>query len=706
MRLLILLALLTGSLISKSQDYTMDTLNDINSKGQNYGIQEFGSKLYFISSRKHRMHASFYADSLRNTDILFKDSSSISFLPRTINSTLHEGPFTINKSNDTIVFSRSLKNNNESVSLFYSFREDTLKKWSKAIKIDIKLEASFFGHPHFGENGKFYFSSNSDDGFGGLDIYMADFKDGLVSSIENLGPKVNTESSEAYPFLCNGVLYYSSDRPSKYGGINIFSFLRNSNFGSIILDDPINTDADDFAYTTYSGGEYGYFSSNRQGKDEVFKYIYEYPEFDECVEQEEVYFCYDLEETTYQEADTLPLRFEWDLGGGIIKNGRSIYYCFPDTGHYDIKVSLIDTIQPDIRYDLASYSLDISKSIQIRMKAPDTLKVNYDFTFKPDFSQLPGYEVQEVFWDFDDGLIRTWNSTHSFLDPGTYYPSISALALNKESGEVEKFCTYKKIIVIDSSELELDLVMYEDFGYNQISLTEDSLENTYNLANEDLVFAVQIHESDTLFQYPLERFPHVEDKIYIRELHDERYSYEVLYTRVLLEGMQNTKDFRVVDSSSSIVSFDYKYYMNDSSFVSQFSFEDALLLFGELPEELKNQIIAADTSEPIATVYFDLNSSALDRIARDSVKRALDFLNEGQKFALYGYTDATGTNDMNDKLADERVESVYRELKRIGITHDDIVKRGYGSRYASLIKKDGKVVENQQDRKVEIRLIE
>ena len=703
--ILFFLVFLVGSSI-KAQEYSLDSLKSMNDKGLNYGIQKIGSKLFFLSSRKHRMHASFYADSIRNTDIFYKDSSGIDFLPRTINSTLHEGPFSINKTRDTIVFSRSLKGNKQLVALFYSIREDTSKHWQKAERLTIKQNASFFGHPHFGEDGKFYFSSDAEGGYGALDIYKSDFKDGKIQNIENLGPSVNTTESEAYPFLSSGILYYSSNRPAKYAGINIFSYVVNASIGSIILDEPINSDFDDFAYVSYDGGKYGYFSSNREGKDKVYKFNFVFPEFIDCEEQEETYLCYDLEESTYQDADTLPLKFVWDLGRNDLKTGRKIHHCFADTGFYEISVSLVDTTDESISFELANYELEISKSIQVRMKAPDTLKLGVEFFFKPDLRQLPGFSVQDVYWDFDEGLIRTWMVKHTYKEAGTYYPSVSVLAKELSSGEIYKFCTYKKIVVIDSSEFELNLVAYDDFEYNRLSLDEDSLDNIYKLEDADLMFAVQIHESDTLFENTLERFPNVEDKIYIRELHNDRFSYEVLYSRDLLAGMGNSKEFKLIDSSSNIISFEYQNFMNDSSFVTQFSFDDASLLFGQIPEHLMNQVIEADTSDPIAIVYFDLNSSYLDAKSKELIRETFKNLKDHQKLALYGYTDATGTNKMNDVLANERVEAVYNELERAGLAARDIVKRGYGSKFASLKKKDGKIVENRDDRKVELRIIE
>lgn len=709
MKSFLIIGLFFGAFATLGQHYSLDSLSSINKTGSNYGAQEFHQQLYFVSNRKHRMHASYYSDSTRNSDIFEVVNGKVGFPKGKVNSAFHEGPFTMTPGGDTLIFSRSSSKTDRAVSLYYAVREDSNSSWQEAQPVLTDINTSFMGHPHFSEAGLFYFSSNADGGYGDLDLYKAVFKKGELLLVENLGPEINSSKSEAFPFVVNDVLYFSSNKPSDFKGINIYKLplALSLNQKPILLPEPFNSNDDDFSFSSYKNGTYGYFSSNREGDDKIYKFNYQFPEFVTCEEQQYVSFCYDLEETAYASADTMPLKFIWDLDKGFFAEGRSITHCFPDTGHYEIKVTLVDTISPDIRFDLANYVLDIHKEVQVRMVAPDTLPTEFDYLFKPDFSHLPGYEIQDVFWDFNGELIKKWEMAYRYTEPGEYYPSISVLAKKLTTGEIEKFCTYKKLVVSDSSEiLPPELEEGNGFKYNTIKNSTDSIQKTFELENEEMLFAVQIHESDTLFIQLKERFPEIKDEIFIRKQENGQYSYEVLYTKDVLESMKNTHLYKKIDSTSKAISFYYKNYLNDSTFLTQFTLGESELLLGLEDVFKASGFIAADTSAPVAVIYFDLNSSEIGSKAEKIINQTVANLKPNQKFALYGYADATGTEELNKTIANERVESVYEALKNKGVDESNIVKRGFGSKYATLIQKNGKVIENRSDRKVEIRIIE
>ena len=70
-----------------------------------------------------------------------------------------------------------------------------------------------------------YFSSNRPGGFGGLDIYRAtkDSK-GEWTNVKNLGPNINTDMDDDGPFIdYDGVtLYFSSKGRKGMGGFDVF----------------------------------------------------------------------------------------------------------------------------------------------------------------------------------------------------------------------------------------------------------------------------------------------------------------------------------------------------------------------------------------------------------------------------------------------------------------------------------------------------
>ncbi len=115
-----------------------------------------------------------------------------------------------------------------------------------------------------------YFSSNRPGGFGGIDIYKAtvDAK-GNWSQAKNLGPKINTADDDDAPFIDydGKTLYFSSRAHKGMGGFDIFKSVLNDkgewsepeNLGY-----PINTPDNDIFYVTTKSGERAYYSSVRE----------------------------------------------------------------------------------------------------------------------------------------------------------------------------------------------------------------------------------------------------------------------------------------------------------------------------------------------------------------------------------------------------------------------------------------------------------
>lgn len=115
-----------------------------------------------------------------------------------------------------------------------------------------------------------YFSSNRPGGFGGIDIYKAtkDSK-GNWGTVKNLGPSINTEANDDAPFIDydDKTLYFSSESHKGMGGYDIFKSVMDAkgawsqpeNMGY-----PINTPDNDIFYVHTKDGKRGYYSSVRE----------------------------------------------------------------------------------------------------------------------------------------------------------------------------------------------------------------------------------------------------------------------------------------------------------------------------------------------------------------------------------------------------------------------------------------------------------
>jgi outer membrane protein OmpA-like peptidoglycan-associated protein len=125
-----------------------------------------------------------------------------------------------------------------------------------------------------------YFASDMTGSRGQSDLWRVEVnEDGTFGSPENLGPKINTEARETFPFVTSeNILYFSSDGHPGLGGLDVFatklSYLPYS--GKVLnVGRPINSEMDDFTYIISEKTRQGYFASNRSadpGDDDIYAF--------------------------------------------------------------------------------------------------------------------------------------------------------------------------------------------------------------------------------------------------------------------------------------------------------------------------------------------------------------------------------------------------------------------------------------------------
>ncbi|MFI5203727.1 MAG: tetratricopeptide repeat protein [Flavobacteriales bacterium] len=118
-----------------------------------------------------------------------------------------------------------------------------------------------------GDGTEIYFASDRPGGYGGIDIYVIrKLGNGKWGNPQNLGPAVNTAYDEDFPNIAHDgkSLYFSSKGHASMGGYDIFvaqwdeekvRFMRARNLGY-----PINTAGDDMNFRVSQSGRYGYIS--------------------------------------------------------------------------------------------------------------------------------------------------------------------------------------------------------------------------------------------------------------------------------------------------------------------------------------------------------------------------------------------------------------------------------------------------------------
>lgn len=158
------------------------------------------------------------------------------------------------------------------------------KVWSKATKLNKIINTRYWESQAFisDDGRRLYFSSDRPGGFGGLDIYVSVKINGDWGPAVNLGPEINTPFNEDRPFIVNNdkTLYFCSQGHDNIGGYDIFkSTLQSNNLWSRPenLGYPLNTPDDNYFFSPAGIGNTGYYSifkeSGGYGKEDIYRII-------------------------------------------------------------------------------------------------------------------------------------------------------------------------------------------------------------------------------------------------------------------------------------------------------------------------------------------------------------------------------------------------------------------------------------------------
>lgn len=208
-----------------------------------------------------------------------------------VNSWVHEGTVAFSQDFQTMYFTRNnyvagkLGYDTEeilnTVNLkIYEAKSDGNDRWSSIKELPFCSDDYSVGHPTLSADEQaLYFVSDMPGGYGETDIYVSYRSGDSWSTPENLGPEINTEGREMFPYISkDGTLYFASDALPGLGGLDIFaSQLQDDGTWSAPenLRYPINTNADDFSFIIDASNAKGYFSSNRpggKGDDDIYSF--------------------------------------------------------------------------------------------------------------------------------------------------------------------------------------------------------------------------------------------------------------------------------------------------------------------------------------------------------------------------------------------------------------------------------------------------
>ncbi len=288
-------------------DYKENKLREIESKRSNFAIRnlpfntegiEFSpafvqdKQLAFVAADPNQLviKREFSWNQTPFLDVYLVDKSSDTTfgtpfpIAGKVNSKYHDGPATFNQSGDMMFFTRNnyLKNKKLSsdgvLKLTLLRAEKNAKgKWKNIHEVDLGTKEYSVGHPSMSADGtKLVFTSDMPGSIGGTDIWMITKSGNAWSKPINLGPQVNTEGNEMFPYIAtNGDMFFASNGHIGLGGLDIFyAPLKNNDYRNVVnLGAGLNSPQDDFGLIVTSDFTKGYFTSNRaggKGDDDIY----------------------------------------------------------------------------------------------------------------------------------------------------------------------------------------------------------------------------------------------------------------------------------------------------------------------------------------------------------------------------------------------------------------------------------------------------
>ncbi|MEZ4886819.1 MAG: OmpA family protein [Chitinophagales bacterium] len=285
-------------------DYKILQLQGINSIASDYAPVLYADKqLVFTSDRSESMgedefgwtgnkYSDLFVANLLNEvtydlPVQFGDS---------INTAFNEGVVSFTSDFNTVYFTAcGSPHEKDDFCQIYVTNKGEGGKWRVPVQVVLFEEDTInVGHPYITPNGKeLYFAADAPDSYGDKDIYMSTITpEGLWSYPKNLGPEINTENYEGFPYIgTDGRLYFASNGHYGMGGLDIYRADREKKGWTNVenLKAPINSSADDFGIVFFPYIEpemmdkveaEGYLSSARnggKGADDIYKFILEIP---------------------------------------------------------------------------------------------------------------------------------------------------------------------------------------------------------------------------------------------------------------------------------------------------------------------------------------------------------------------------------------------------------------------------------------------
>lgn len=604
------------------------------------------SVVIFTSRREGSTGGGVAEDEQYYEDIyVYNKKFGIDSKPKKIDSTLvnsndHEATCGLNfNGSELYIFKATKKDKGD---IFYSKADGD--EWSEPKKVEGEVNTrKRESHASISPNGEqLYFTSARKGGYGGMDIYVADWdkENKQWINARNLGPEINTEFDEEGPFINydDEILYFSSEGHETMGGFDIFKAKKkeDGSFGNVQnMGFPLNTVDDDLFFAPTIKGNRAYYSSQQEGSSNIYIVeLYDDPNNIMLVKG----FTYDSNIYT-KKFSRSDVTFKGDtmiVGTRKIPSDKVIDYYYKDSVLItdrvinNNKISLTDSLCkiPDETI-IADYLVE-GKRID-NVYTPNDLTGKYMFVIRPGEKHLVYYEAEGHMFDL---------MYIPKLEPGyhdIFYKAEMDTLIRGQIKQTRKSVPYdaQDDNLSEQQELELELLanFMKKHPYLYVDLSAQSYKQAPTQLGEDRIQTVQNY----LLAQGIGQ-----DRILIGLSPNEIGSNEIEYT--------------LYDETTKLIAEN---------------------------EKKDNQIVVPPAEEIVvvfvSNINFEINKFKTTKY-NDELNRLADYMkaNADASVQLIGYTDTQGPVYYNKQLSKNRANFVKTYLTDKGVDEKQITAEGRG----------------------------
>ena len=643
---------LRGQYLGRACDYEQELLTrstgvyevqhlDFNSALDDFGAAVYQNGVLFASDRSQgvavkRDHAwtgnpfleLFYVETRRTdqSDPLSTVYGRPDKFSKSFNSKYHDAAVTVTEDGNQMFFTRNnfkdgkLGRSDDGIvklKVFYANKQDD--SWGELQSLPFNSDEYSVLHPALSPSGeRLYFASDMPGGFGGMDIYYSEKDNGRWNPPVNLGPNVNNEGHQAFPFVApDGRIYFASDGHVGLGGYDIYYTTEKAAFEFTLpenLGAPVNSTADDHSILVLEDGNFGYFSSNRTGgagKDDIYSFTRSGVPVEVLVIDAET---------------KLPIE------GATVLNG-----CTSGATVTDINGMAVADMGEDQTCDFTAsaerYEENTVKATTIGFK-DSKLVVEIELTPISQYS-IEGFVFDESTGDPLEGAVVSLTNDASATPVTATTDAAGRYTFDVKTGSCNTVRATKESFLSDRKEN----LCATDTAKSNVLIANLFLQPTiYSGAKDNQLADVSVRPDND----PNARlFQDGATGLYIDS-----------ETGKPADGVINGRKYE----KGSIVESGGK-------------FERGL-----------SDIKRGDAIPYLLHIYYDFNMATIRTEARQDLDALYTMLTDNPNVIIEigSHTDARGTDDYNMRLSQRRAEAVVRYLEHRGITRDRLVARGYG----------------------------